>query len=58
MRWYEIVIIALLIPVGFYLREMAYKFQRRPSRLQSDITHLWQNLRRWGSRKNHKNEIQ
>lgn len=23
MRWYEIVIIALLIPVGFYLREIA-----------------------------------
>lgn len=54
MKWYEIVIIALLIPVGYFLRELAYSSQRNPHRLHEAIANLRQNLRRWGSRKNHK----
>ena len=54
MRFYEIIIIALLLPVGYFLREIAYG--RRVGGLHEAAAHLWRILRRWGSRKNHKNE--
>ena len=61
MRWYEIAAIALLIPVGYYLRDIAYSSQRKPNRLQGDIAHLWQILKGWGRRaagRNHKDKRQ
>lgn len=59
MKWYEIVIVALLLPVGYYLREITYSSQTRPNRLHEDIAHLWQRLRdRSRNRKNnHKKKI-
>lgn len=29
MKWYEIIIITFLIPIGFYLREITYKRRRK-----------------------------
>lgn len=51
MKWYEIIIITLLIPVGFYLRDAAYNSQRRPNRLLRDVAHLRERLRIWRQRK-------
>lgn len=51
MRWYEVIIILLLLPVGLYLREIAYSSITRPNRLFEDIADLWQRLRLWKHRR-------
>lgn len=50
MKLIDIVIILLLIPVGFYLRELAYSSYRRPFKLFEDIESLYQSFKRWRER--------
>ena len=40
MKWYEIALLLLIIPVGAYLREIAYK----PYKLIEDVLDLLQRL--------------
>ena len=44
MKWYEIILLLLLIPVGAYIRSQAY---RNVPTIGRDIERLWQNLQRW-----------
>lgn len=40
MRWYEIVILLLLLPIGAYLRSAAYQSIRKPDKVYNDIADL------------------
>ena len=40
MRWDEIVILLLLLPIGAYIRELAYQSRRNPNKLYNDIADL------------------
>ena len=56
----RIVAVILLILVGAYLREQAYRSVYRNATIGRDIERLWQNLKRWRrdriERKKHKSK--
>lgn len=56
MEWYKILLFLLFVPVGLYLRELAYSSYTRPNRLFEDIADLWQRLRLWRQRRREKRE--
>jgi len=47
MKWYEIAILILLLPLGAYLREQTYRNVYGNATIGRDIERLWQNLQRW-----------
>lgn len=47
MKWYEILLLLLLIPVGAYLRSQTYRSVHGNATIGRDIERLWQNLQRW-----------
>ena len=47
MKWYEIILLLLLFPVGAYLRNQTYRNVHRNATIGRDIEKLWQNLQRW-----------
>ena len=47
MKWYEIILLLLLIPVGAYLRNQTYRNVHGNATIGRDIERLWQNLKRW-----------
>ncbi len=47
MKWYEIILLLLLIPVGAYLRTQTYRNLYGKATIGRDIERLWQRLKRW-----------
>lgn len=47
MKWYEIVIVILLLPLGAYLREQTYRNLHGNATIVRDLSKLWQSLQRW-----------
>lgn len=47
MKWHEIVILILLLPLGAYLREQTYRNAHGNATIVRDLSKLWQSLRRW-----------
>lgn len=49
MKWYEIAILILLLPLGAYLREQTYRNVHGNATIVRDLSKLWQSLQRWRS---------
>lgn len=47
MKWYEIAILILLLPLGAYLREQTYRNVHGNDTIVRDLSKLWQSLKRW-----------
>ena len=41
MRWYEIVLLFLIVPIGVYLREQTYKSTRGNTTIGRDLENLY-----------------
>lgn len=50
MKWYEIAILILLLPLGAYLRVQTYRNVHGNATIARDLSKLWQSLRRWKRR--------
>ena len=46
MKWYEIAILILLLPLGAYLRVQTYRNVHGNATIARDLSKLWQSLRR------------
>ena len=57
MKWYEIILLLLLIPVGAYLRNQTYRNVYGNATIGRDIKRLWQNLQRKGKNRREKREL-
>ncbi len=57
MKWYEIILLLLLIPVGAYLRNQTYRNVHGNTTIGRDIERLWQNLKRWRRNRREKKEL-
>ena len=57
MRWHEIIILLLLIPVVLYLRHQTYRNVRGNARISRDTERLWQNLKRWRRNRRERKEL-
>ena len=44
MKWYEIAILILLLPLGAYLREQTYRNVHGNATIVRDLSKLWQSL--------------
>lgn len=49
MKWYEIAVVILLLPIGAYLREQTYRNIYGNATIARDLSKLWQSLKRWRS---------
>lgn len=47
MKWYEIILLLLSIPVAAYLREQTYRNLHGKATIGRDIERLWQKIQRW-----------
>ena len=47
MKWYEIILLLFLIPVGAYLRNQSYRNVHGNTTIGRDIEKFWQNIQRW-----------
>ena len=56
MKWYEIAILILLLPLGAYLREQTYRNEHGNATIVRDLSKLWQSLRRWRSERRERKE--
>lgn len=56
MKWYEIAILILLLPLGAYLREQTYRNVHGNATIVRDLSKLWQSLQRWGSDRRERKE--
>lgn len=56
MKWYEIAILILLLPLGAYLREQIYRNVHGNATIVRDLSKLWQSLRRWRSERRERKE--
>lgn len=57
MKWYEIILLLLLIPVGAYLRNQTYRNVHGNATIGRDIERLWQNLKRWKRNRRERKEL-
>lgn len=57
MKWYEIAILILLLPLGAYLREQTYRNVYGNATIGRDIERLWQNLQRWRRDRRERKEL-
>jgi len=57
MKWYEIILLLLLIPVGAYLRNQIYRNVYGNATIGRDIKRLWQNLQRRGKNRRKDREL-
>jgi hypothetical protein len=57
MKWYEIILLLLLIPVGAYLRNQTYRNVHGNATIGRDIERLWQNLKRWRRNRRERKEL-
>jgi hypothetical protein len=57
MKWYEIAILILLLPLGAYLREQTYRNVHGNATIGRDIERLWQNLKRWRRNRRERKEL-
>jgi hypothetical protein len=57
MKWYEIILLLLLIPVGAYLRNQTYRNVHGNATIGRDIERLWQNLQRWRRDRRERKEL-
>ena len=57
MKWYEILLLLLLIPVGAYLRNQTYRNVHGNATIGRDIERLWQNLKRWRRNRRERKEL-
>ena len=57
MKWYEIIFLLLLIPVGAYLRNQTYRNVHGNATIGRDIERLWQNLKRWRRNRRERKEL-
>lgn len=53
----QILLLIVLIPVGLYLRELAYSSIRRPNRLFEDIESLIRSVKQWRERRAYRKEL-
>lgn len=56
MKWYEIAILILLLPLGAYLREQTYRNVHGNATIVRDLSKLWQSLQRWRSDRRERKE--
>lgn len=56
MKWYEIAILILLLPLGAYLRNQTYRNVHGNATIVSDLSKLWQSLQRWRSERRERKE--
>lgn len=56
MKWYEIAILILLLPLGAYLREQTYRNVHGNATIARDLSKLWQSLQRWRSDRRERKE--
>ena len=56
MKWYEIAILILLLPLGAYLREQTYRNVHGNATIVRDLSKLWQSLQRWRSERRERKE--
>lgn len=56
MKWYEIAILILLLPLGAYLREQTYRNAHGNATIVRDLSKLWQSLQRWRSDRRERKE--
>ena len=56
MKWYEIAILILLLPLGAYLREQTYRNVHGNATIVRDLSKLWQSLQRWRSERRKRKE--
>lgn len=57
MKWYEIILLLLLIPVGAYLRNQTYRNVHGNATIGRDIERLWQKLQRWRKNRRERKEL-
>jgi hypothetical protein len=57
MKWYEIILLLLLIPVGAYLRNQTYRNVHGNATIDRDIERIWQNLKRWSRNRRERKEL-
>ena len=57
MKWYEIILLLLLIPVGAYLRNQTYRNVHGNATIGRDIERLWQKLQRWRQNRRERKEL-
>ena len=57
MKWYEIAILILLLPLGAYLREQTYRNVHGNATIVRDLSKLWQSLQRWRSDRRERKEL-
>ena len=56
MKWYEIAILILLLPLGAYLREQTYRNVHGNATIVRGLSKLWQSLQRWRSDRRERKE--
>ena len=56
MKWYEIAILILLLPLGAYLREQTYRNVHGNATIVRYLSKLWQSLQRWRSERRERKE--
>ena len=57
MKWYEIILLLFLIPVGAYLRNQTYRNVHGNATIGRDIERLWQKLQRWRQNRRERKEL-
>lgn len=57
MKWYEIILLLLFIPVGAYLRNQTYRNVHGNATIGRDIERLWQKLQRWRKNRRERKEL-
>ena len=57
MRWYEIVLLFLIVPIGAYIREQTYRSTRGNTTIGRDIERLLQNIQRWRRDRRERKEL-